>query len=102
MNFPIQLWLHRRPDPVELLSTLHPRQAINRFVHHLIHLRETLLDNGNFFAGQLPVLAVDGLTHTGDRFNAVAGIEPRSVDLMLVPFAVRQAFGAGEHALSLH
>src|SRR5580700_9434891 len=57
-------------------------------------------DDHHAFVSLFPFFLFDGLAHIGHGFCRVAGIEARRIELVTVPFAVRQTFLGDELAFA--
>src|SRR6266853_1393797 len=55
--------------------------------------------DADLFLGLFPVALLQGLAHSRQGLDTVAGIEARGIDLVAEPRAARQARGAEERAL---
>ncbi len=66
----------------------------------MVQVSEALLHYLRFLFRERPVLAIYSFANTGKCFDAVARVETGRINLMLVPFPVRQAFRTRQHAFA--
>src|SRR4029077_3535979 len=59
---------------------------------------ENLGDRGDRLLRRAPLLLLDGFSHRRHGLHSIAGVEPRSIELMLEPRPARQTVGIRQRA----